>query len=579
MVSLEMPSGEMNQLPDVVPPENGKRATLDTMPFVMQLSPGDAEPSQTVKLTGQWLNWETLGGTCVSSPAVASWGEDRIDVFAIGTDSKLYHKYWSDRKWSNWIAFKDSTCIYKPAAVSWGKNRIDVFAIGIDKQVYQNSWTGSEWAGWQNLGGTCIHGVAATSWGEGRIDLFSVGTNSVIYHKYFADQKWTDWQLLKLQNQKDWEKSSTSLCAPAAVASKQGRIDLFTLGIDNYVYHAWGDGASWQGWQKIGGPATQGIAAASRGEDCLDVFTVSTDVDGVDNHLYRRVMQNGNWSNWENLGGVCVSAPAAVAVGANQLRTVVVGTRSALYQKAWTKDASSDGGVSAAGVEEPGPVIFTPATIAANPLKALNRWVLPPLGHLNPSGFKINLNASPRYWLFSGKKRDVIATIATLDQIYFGELPKDEYGYTPSRGIIGVQTYDPSDAEWKTIAEIIGGRSASVLTAPFSSAVYELYSTITDIAGILEIPAMIESLKPAQNITVFQVANSRDIDVDNQFSPIKIFWDQPSVTGVQAASVLAQYWSLKDKTIETVKEYIRGPAPSYQAVYHRLLKRDERLTV
>jgi len=345
MPSLEMPSGAMNPedvtepvLPESIP-ENGSQPTIAPMPFVMELSTGSAEPSKIDEPAGEWTRWQDLNGVCITSPAAASWGMNRLDVFVIGTSSQLYHKWWDGSKWSNWIELDGSTCIGKPAAVSWGENRLDVFAIGIDKQVYHKWWDGSKWNGWENRDGTCIHGIAATSWGEGRIDLFAVGTNSVVYHKYFADDKWENWRPLKLKNQDDWEKSSTSICAPAAVASKPGRIDIFTLGIDNDVYHAWGDGETWEGWCKLGGPAIQGVAAASRSENCLDLFTISTDVEETDNHLYHRVMKDDQWSAWENLGGVCASAPAAVAMGSDRVDAFVVGTRSKLWQKTWTKSA------------------------------------------------------------------------------------------------------------------------------------------------------------------------------------------------------------------------------------------------
>jgi hypothetical protein len=42
--------------------------------------------------------WEPLGGEFWTSPAVASWGPNRLDVFAAG-DYKLYHKAWDGSQW------------------------------------------------------------------------------------------------------------------------------------------------------------------------------------------------------------------------------------------------------------------------------------------------------------------------------------------------------------------------------------------------------------------------------------------------------------------------------------------------
>ncbi len=350
----EMPSGDMN-------PEGVKESSSgDTstsvprpMPSVNGLTTGDVTPTDTGEISGTWTNWESLGGTSLSAPAVTSWGNDRLDIFSIGIDSRLYHKCWNGTKWNDWERLPEGKFTYKPAAISWRKNRLDVFAIGFDKKLYRAGRNGTKWSNWKAIeGSVCIHGVTATSWGSDRIDLFTVGTNSVVYHNWRDGEKWDGWKPLTIEGQKKWEKSSTSICAPAAVYSKPNRIDIFTLGIDNYVYHAWGYGNQWTGWEKMGGPAIHGVAVASRGEDRLDLFTISTDVDGTDNHLYLRSMQDDTWSDWKNLGGTCISAPAAVARGTDRLDTFVIGTRSEVWQKSWSKESSSGIGVQ----------VYTPKT-------------------------------------------------------------------------------------------------------------------------------------------------------------------------------------------------------------------------
>ena len=41
-----------------------------------------------------WGGWESLGGTVVSAPAAVSWEPERIDCFAAGADSALWHRWW-----------------------------------------------------------------------------------------------------------------------------------------------------------------------------------------------------------------------------------------------------------------------------------------------------------------------------------------------------------------------------------------------------------------------------------------------------------------------------------------------------
>ena len=45
------------------------------------------------------LDWERLGGIFTSPPAVASWGQNRLDIFGLGGDGAMYHKAWDGSAW------------------------------------------------------------------------------------------------------------------------------------------------------------------------------------------------------------------------------------------------------------------------------------------------------------------------------------------------------------------------------------------------------------------------------------------------------------------------------------------------
>ncbi|MEZ4713422.1 MAG: hypothetical protein R3A44_39915 [Caldilineaceae bacterium] len=339
MTTVTMPLPRMNNIasPATV------TFNLREMPFLDGPGIGAVAADGAVETdTGEWSLWQNLEGAFISTPAAAAWGDQQIDLFGISTDSQLYHKHWDGANWTFWESL-EGTCIYAPAAVARGANLVDVFVIGLDKQVYRKTWNGAEWQGWEELGGTCIHGLAATAWGPDRIDLFTVGTNSCLYHNSWDGAEWQGWEPLRLQGQTAWEKSSTTIAAPAAVASAPGRIDLFVLGIDNQIYQAWGDGENWQGWINLGGPGMHGLAVTARGPQALDLFTIGTDIEGTDNHMYHRAMAGASWGAWDNLGGACISAPAAVALGQGRLDAFVVGTRSALFQKTWQGESSGVG--------------------------------------------------------------------------------------------------------------------------------------------------------------------------------------------------------------------------------------------
>ncbi len=44
------------------------------------------------------LGWAVVGLLAMASPVVA-WGPNRLDVFVLGTDRALYHKWWNGSAW------------------------------------------------------------------------------------------------------------------------------------------------------------------------------------------------------------------------------------------------------------------------------------------------------------------------------------------------------------------------------------------------------------------------------------------------------------------------------------------------
>jgi Repeat of unknown function (DUF346) len=76
-----------------------------------------------------------------------------------------------------------------PAAVSWGSNRLDVFAQGTDKSLQHWWWDGSSW-GSESLGGALVSAPAAVSWGSGRLDVFAQGTDKSLQHWWWDGGGW-----------------------------------------------------------------------------------------------------------------------------------------------------------------------------------------------------------------------------------------------------------------------------------------------------------------------------------------------------------------------------------------------------
>ena len=43
--------------------------------------------------------YEDMGGTILGQPKVVAWGPNRLDVFVVGTNTALYHKWWNGSAW------------------------------------------------------------------------------------------------------------------------------------------------------------------------------------------------------------------------------------------------------------------------------------------------------------------------------------------------------------------------------------------------------------------------------------------------------------------------------------------------
>ncbi|MEO6797999.1 MAG: peptidoglycan DD-metalloendopeptidase family protein [Candidatus Dormibacter sp.] len=281
--------------PSSVAPRSGTIRLTDNAP--------DSPQSVTLSGSGMgsWSGWQSLGGVASASPAVASWGANRLDLFVRGGDNALWHKWWDGTAWRGWESL-GGQLTSRPAAVSWSAGRLDVVARGIDNALWHRWYDGRAWGSWERLGGQLAGGPAVASWSQGRLDVFAHGTDGALWHLYW-DGSWEPWQSLGGQLLGD----------PAAVSWAAGRLDVFIRGTDQALWHMWFDAGVWQYWQSLGGQLTTSPAASSWGLGRLDVFAMGT--DGALWHLWFA----GNWGPWESLGGQLASDPAAVSWGDSRI--------------------------------------------------------------------------------------------------------------------------------------------------------------------------------------------------------------------------------------------------------------------
>ena len=302
--------------------------------------------------------YEAMGGVCTSVPQAVAWGPNRLDVFVTGTDQALYHKWWNGSSWGPSLTGYEAmggVCVGAPRAVSWGANRLDVFVLGTDRALYHKWWNGSAWGpsltGYEHMGGVCISQPEVVSWGPNRLDVFVVGTDRALYHKWWNGSSWgpslTGYERM----------GGVCVSAPRAVSWGPNRLDVFVVGTDGALYHKWWNGSAWgpslTGWERMGGVCVGEVEAVSWGPNRLDLFVI-----GTDKAVYHKWWNGSAWgpslTGYERMGGVCTSRPRVTAWGPNRLDLFVTGTDSALYHKWWN---GSSWGPSLTGYERMGGVI------------------------------------------------------------------------------------------------------------------------------------------------------------------------------------------------------------------------------
>jgi len=220
-----------------------------------------------------WKPWGALGGSIASAPASASWGPNRVDVFATDSGGSLVHKWWDGYSWNGWENL-GGNLTSAPTVAAWSPNRLDVFGRASNGTLAHKWWDGRAWSAWESLGGGVVGDPAAVSWSGGRLDVFVRGTDNRLYHRWFGGG-WAPWESL----------GGTLTTGPTATSLGAGRLDVFVRGTDNKLYHQW-FGGRWIGWESLGGDLSAGPGATSQGPQQLNVF-----VRGTDRQVWQRAFR------------------------------------------------------------------------------------------------------------------------------------------------------------------------------------------------------------------------------------------------------------------------------------------------
>jgi len=298
--------------------------------------------------TGIAGNWEgfsqILQGSFGQTPAIVSATLGEFDLFIIGNDGSLYHASGDGGLWWDFARViqpfpLNLQLVGSPSVVMGYPNPFDVLAHGSDGNLYhfwyyQNKWNGPELHAAPSSPPGKINFVgspAATGGGPTETEVFSIGSDGTLYHTGWSfATKW--WGPLLIENAPSMTPAITYpanlIGSPAAGVNGLNPLDVFAIGQDGNLYHAWYIQDTWNGMENLGGNNLVGSPClVLHGPSNLEVFAI-----GADGNLYHKNWVGGSWYGPFNLGGGnLVGTPSATAPTSKTIEVAATGSDGNFY--------------------------------------------------------------------------------------------------------------------------------------------------------------------------------------------------------------------------------------------------------
>ncbi|MFV8752375.1 S8 family serine peptidase [Nannocystaceae bacterium ST9] len=254
--------------------------------------------------------WPSMGGIILGQPAVGRSLDGRMNVFAIGTDGRIWHLWQTapSNGWTGWAAMTTSNLpptlrfVGVPAVASAADGRMELFVRGDDNRiwhVYQTAPNG-DWSGWDNMGGNATSDPAVGINDNGRLEVFFRGPEGALYHNW---QMWPNGGWFTF----GWQQLGGNLQgAPTVGRNADLRLEVFVRGTGNALQSIaqLSPGGGWGGWNHHGGVLTSDPSVGSLMSATglrLAVFG-----RGTDGQVWSRqqVGPNAGLADWIPMGGV-----------------------------------------------------------------------------------------------------------------------------------------------------------------------------------------------------------------------------------------------------------------------------------
>lgn len=279
----------------------------------------------------------------ISAPVMAPSADGRLELFTVGRDYNLYHRWqFDDLSWSDWYSHGTT---YPPLFPWTGAPQMTLVQMA-DGTLNLITWDGgsldlcriqqvapsSGWSDWQQLARypgvlytddyPLVSPPVAALDGTGNLRLFvsslyneTTYPSTIFQGTLTSGGSWSGWSELQ-------PPPGYTVTSPITAANPDGRLELFGIGSGGNFWHTWQTsvGGSWNPWYSQNWPGVPLVDGAyptivPNADGRLEVFIAGN--DGALYHLPQWIV-NANWGNWESFGpppGTQVTQDGAIAVG------------------------------------------------------------------------------------------------------------------------------------------------------------------------------------------------------------------------------------------------------------------------
>jgi hypothetical protein len=159
------------------------------------------------------IDWEGFVDNATTAPAAVALGPSVVLIFAVNIYGKnlgctvwdaqapYYYGHWSKPFKLESIS-SDIMFISRPSAASTRAGSVDVFCLGADHQIYHKFWNGHDWepskTGVHALGSNFVSAPRAIRSGPGKADLFCMGSDDEIYYLRWGKESEKEWRTIKI---------------------------------------------------------------------------------------------------------------------------------------------------------------------------------------------------------------------------------------------------------------------------------------------------------------------------------------------------------------------------------------------